>query len=155
MISQYRPTPRRTYADDYAYGKEGESKTLPILNKFFNTEMIEQSRYSPFDFICKNNTIFFELKTRKCKHDTYPTLWINWDKVQTAKEASRTNPDRRYYFAFNLYDGIWYIRYNEELFDKFDDGYFQRRDRDVIQPEQHIVHIPVAYLTQLFCVDIV
>lgn len=155
MISNYRPTPRRTYADDYNFGKKGEKETLPILNKFFNTEMVEQSRYAPFDFICKNNTIFFELKTRKCCHNTYQTLWINYDKVRQAKEGLRNNPDRKYYFAFNLYDGIWYIQYDEEVFSKFKEGSFQRRDRDVLQPEQHILNIPVEYLRQLFCVDIV
>jgi hypothetical protein len=144
---------RRTYAGDYAFGKAGEAQTLPTLNRYFNTEMVEQSRYAPFDFICKNNTIYFELKTRKCKHDTYGTLWINYDKVSQAKEGIKTHPERKYYFAFNLQDGIWFIEYNEELFSKFNDGYFQRRDRDVIQPEQHILNIPVEHLRQLICED--
>jgi hypothetical protein len=143
-------TVRRTYAGDYAFGKQGEATSLPKLNKYFSTEMVEQPRYAPFDFICKNNTIYFELKTRKCKHNTYPTLWINWDKVQTAKAALRTNPDRKYYFAFNLYDGIWFIQYNETLFDGFSDGWFQRTDRDTNDPPQHILNIPVEHLSELF-----
>jgi len=148
-------TVRRTYAGDYAMGKAGENTTKPTLERFFKTEMMEQPRYAPFDFICKNNTIYFELKTRKCKHNSYPTLWINYDKVEQAKAGKKAHPDRRYFFAFNLYDGIWYCEYDEEIFSKFSDDWFQRQDRDVIQPSQHILNIPVEYLTQLFCVDIV
>ena len=136
----------RTYAGDYAFGKAGEEQTLPTLNKFFKAEMVGQGRYAPFDFIDTNNTIFVELKTRNCSHNQYPTLWINYDKVATAKSALRTNPERKYYFAFNLKDGIWYAPYDEELFSTFTDGWFQRRDRDTNDPPQHILNIPVEHL---------
>jgi hypothetical protein len=139
----------RTYAADYAFGKAGEERTLPILNTHFKTEMVGQGRYAPFDFINRNNTIFVELKTRKCRHNQYPTLWINYDKVMTAKAARTTAPDRQYYFAFNLEDGIWFAPYDEELFSTFSDGWFQRRDRDTKDPPQHILNIPVEYLQQI------
>jgi hypothetical protein len=69
--------------------------------------------------------------------------------VAQAKAAKRSNPERKYYFAFNLKDGIWYCPYDETLFDTFKDGYFQRRDRDTNDPEQHILHIPVEHLREI------
>lgn len=140
---------RRTYAGDYAMGKAGETTALPLLNRFFQTSFNPQPRYAPFDFICKNTTLFFELKTRKCRHNTYPTLWINVEKVELAKKGKRENPDRRYFFAFNCYDGIWYIEYDEQLFNAFTDEWFQRTDRDINDPSRNLLNIPVEHLRQL------
>lgn len=140
---------RRTYAGDYKMGKAGEIATLPLLNQYFKTTFNQQPRYASFDFICINNTIFFELKTRNCRHNSYPTLWINFEKVEIAKKGKQENPDRRYFFAFKLTDGTYFVEYEEELFKGFTDGYFQRTDRDVNDPPRHILNIPVEHLRQL------
>ena len=140
---------RRTYAGDYAMGKAGENATLPLLNQYFQTTFNQQPRYSYFDFICKNNIIYFELKTRNCRRNSYPTLWINYEKVEIARKGKRENPDRRYFFAFKLSDGVFFIEYEEQLFKGFTDGWFQRTDRDVNDPSRHILNIPVEHLRQL------
>lgn len=143
---------KRTYNNDYNFGKQGEIEVNPILNTFFNTTMIHQKeRYALYDFISSDNNIYVELKNRNCNSNTYKTIWINHNKVLTAKEGKRSNPARRYFFAFKCYDGIFYIEYDEALFDTFTENYFQRQDRDIIQKEVHLIDVPTEKLIKIIC----
>ena len=139
----------RTYAGDYQYGKTIEAKCKPHFEKELGIELIEQPRYSFFDLIDANNTIYVEVKGRNAYYRSYPTLYMNKDKILIAKENKITNPTRRYFFAFHLHDGIFYTEYDAERFDSYGEDTVQRWDRDCLQPPTTIVHIPVGDLKHL------
>ena len=138
--------------EDYAFGKKGEATALPILQTALQTDLKPEPPFSSFDFANGNHTVFCELKTRKCTHDRYGTLIVNESKVLTAKQGLEDNPDRRYIFAFQCLDGIWYIEYEPSLFETFHNE--QRFNDDEGQRVQRVLHIP-AELLHTFSIPLV
>lgn len=131
------------YNQDRSFGIAQEENTFEKLKTKFGEDLEKiPSRYSVFDF--KNKGCYVELKSRRCKKDTYPTTMIGENKL---KNASKRETDT--FFAFNFEDGLFYWKYNKEDIDagkvtfkeggRFDRGRVEKSlyayiDKEILQP---------------------
>ena len=70
---------------DYQLGEIGEKNTLETLREYWGDGVKQfTNKFSPFDFYKKDEngqlTHLWELKTRRCNIDTYPTLCFGLSK---------------------------------------------------------------------------
>lgn len=132
--------------DDLLYGLSNEVKHIPTFNEFFGTTFTRQAGYSVMDYVANNNTVYLELKTRRITYNQYPTILVGQNKIDFCKDHSKT-----YYFAWAMNNGIYYIKYDKEVFDTFDvEVGFQRGDRsDCYDRPSDVVHVPMNLLTKL------
>jgi hypothetical protein len=94
---------------DLKFGFAQESQVIDKLSTHFNETCEPTSRYCRYDAI--SPTKKFEIKSRRNKHDTYPTTLIPVDKTEIEGEL---------YFVFNFTDGLYFIEYNKERFEKYE-----------------------------------
>jgi hypothetical protein len=122
---------------DYTYGIDKEQSLIKELSKEFGDLKKQSNKYSLFDFY--NNDCFVELKSRRCRHNTYPTTMVGNNKLNYAKK----NPEVKYIFAFNFEDGLYYhvIDITKEYIIR-EGGGFGR----AIKP---YVYIPIEELTKI------
>ena len=93
---------------DLQFGLEMEDKILTLLKEKVNKNIIKTSKYHSFDYCDASNNTFYELKTRRNKHDAYPDTMCGYCKLKFAKE----NPDNKYIFLFCFTDGLYYHKWN-------------------------------------------
>ena len=127
----------RTFKEDYSKGLEAQKKLLPILQDFFKDETIKETtnNFCSHDYIGFNKKL--ELKSRFIKHNQYPTAMIGYNKLPT------TETEEKFIIIYNYQDGIYYIEYNKEQFNKYDKNFFQRTGRtDKIDTSNKVVYIP-------------
>lgn len=124
------------YEFDYQYGSKSETEVKPILEKIFG-ELQTGDRYSKYDF--SNERYSIELKTRKNKYDTYPTTMITKNKI--------VDDSKKLILAFKFTDGLYYIEYDKQLFDKFNTRMFSRAYQK--WDEKPHIYIPIEYLTRI------
>ena len=129
----------RTFKDDYDFGTQKEDDITTTLNKFFNDELIKpENKKSKYDF--KGKETYYEVKSRTNKYDEYPTTMIAQNKILTGNQI----------FVFNFTDGIYYIKYDKEIFDKFEKKLFKRSYRpDIKTFESLYIYIPIEQLTKI------
>ena len=141
------PASRPTQRDDLEFGTKSELTNHEILEHFLNTTLNRKGGYATFDFEDPTKTVFVELKTRRIKHDAYPTTMIGLNKIQFC-ELER---DVDYWFAYCYTDGIWVIKYDRELFSNFEVSHdFKRSERpDARNNADSVVYIPIQYLTNV------
>jgi hypothetical protein len=126
----------RHFQNDYIYGKEQEAQILPLLKEYFNDDINQNiKQYAQYDFY--NNQYNFELKSRKNLSTTYPTTMITKNKLK--------DNNKELILLFNYIDGLYYIKYNEEDFNKFESKLFKRFGVTA-EPLEH-VYIPIEKLT--------
>jgi hypothetical protein len=101
-----------SYEKRYNYGKEKESEVLPKIKQFFKDDTIIQSekRYEKYDY---KGLKLYELKSRDCGLNSYPTTMIPVDKC--IKDII---------LLFNFNDGLYYIEYDETNFSKYEQKRF-------------------------------
>ena len=92
-----------------------------IKDKFADNLKQDTDQYALFDF--NNDKTFIELKSRRCKHDTYHDTMIGMNKVYRARE----NPDNEYIFCFNFTDGLYYFKHSDTY--KYSIRFAGRNDR--------------------------
>tara|TARA_B100000470_G_C19594264_1_gene303632 strand:- start:139 stop:561 length:423 start_codon:yes stop_codon:yes gene_type:complete len=98
------------YYIDLQFGLDSEKKTKPLIEQFLNTNLnIYDNRFSTFDFY--NDLYLIELKTRRCKHNTYADLMMNINKYNTGINEIKNNKKHIYYF-FKFEDGLYYYKQN-------------------------------------------
>ena len=88
---------------DLQFGLEAEDKVLSILQNKINTNITKTSQFHLFDYLDSSNNIYYELKTRRIKHDTHPDTMVGYNKLKFAKN----NPQYKYVFVFNFTDGLF------------------------------------------------
>mgnify|MGYP003114581924 FL=1 len=98
---------------DYNKALENEIKLKPIIEKYFNLELIHTERYDIFDFYDDNN--YFELKCRNCNSNKYNDLMMNVNKWN--KGIDYINFNKNVYYVFEFYDGLFY--YKQDINDDF------------------------------------
>lgn len=136
---------RPTLANDLAYGTGNEKTQLKILENFFKKPLTRRGGYSTFDYD-DGATLFVELKSRRIRHNKYPTAIIGANKVEVAK----ANPTRSYWFCYAYEDGVFGIQYSKELFDTFECTDYSRGEReDYHNRPQSCYFIPSEYLQKL------
>jgi hypothetical protein len=111
-----------TYLQDCKFGFENENNNIDILNKFFKTEFIKNTRYSIVDFINKDNNILIEMKSRRIPHNKYETCIIGQNKI----DFFNKNLNSECYIVYCYSDGLFYIKYDKELFNNFKNDNFKR-----------------------------
>lgn len=138
---------KRSQRADLEFGTKSELTNHEVLEGFLNTTLNRKGGYSVFDFEDPTKTIFVELKTRRIRHDQYPTALIGLNKIQFC-EYER---DVQYWFVFCYTDGIYAIKYDRELFGSFETSHdFVRGERtDCATREQSVVYIPVEHLVKV------
>jgi len=137
---KYKPM---SFEKDYAFGLDGERSVIGKMSSYFGAELTKTDQFNPFDF--KNNTMCIELKKRRNKKDAYPTTMVGANKVKIAEQDTS---GKKYVFAFNFTDGLYYIEYDRELFSSFEISEGGRCDRG--RPEMNdYCYIPVSLLKPL------
>lgn len=128
--------------EEYEFGKQSELDNLTNLRKL-NPNLKEiKNKFAPFDFVDDTNTVYVELKTRRNKRNQYPTTMVPESKIKKIVVGNT------YYFAFKFTDGLYYIKYDKEIFDSFEIKQGGRYDRG--RPEvENYCYIPVELLQPL------
>ena len=131
-----------SFSNDYAFGKTHEERSLIKLCRFFNEEIFPTTQYCKWDY--ESATAIYEMKSRTVSSNTYEDVMINYSKIQPF------NNKKPQYFLFNFTDGIFYIKYNEDLFMDFELKVFKREGRsDYNDRPQVVCHIPIKNLTKI------
>ena len=131
--------------EDMNFGLKSEENNKAVLETFFHCGLKKTGKYDPMDYVDDNQTIFIEMKTRRINHNQYPTALIGKNKVDFCKTSNATC-----YFVYVYLDGMFYIKYDPELFATFDCHDYQRGWREGgIAPVSPYVFIPHENLSPL------
>ena len=134
-----------TQSADLAFGTRNEDTIKNQIESIAGTPLIKQGGYSVMDYTNDAKTVYVELKTRRIKHDDYPTALIGANKIEFCSD-----PTKNYFFVFCYSDGIYYIKYDASLFNTFErsDNYYRGERADCINNAQSVFYIPIGRLTQ-------
>ena len=129
---------QETFSKDNIMGKVNEDKVYNIINKYWKDRQITKSNdlYSNYDFY--DSKYKYELKSRRCEHDKYPTTMIPEMKCH-----------KRTYLLFLFTDGLYYIRYKKDIFDKFNKKMFVKNRCDKQDVMKYYYYIPIEYLKKI------
>ena len=104
------------YEIDKNYGDECEKIVIVKLQNFFNNTLTKLDYYDNFDFIDDKQEIYIELKSRRCKINTYDTTMVGMNKINIAKILTRKKKNVYSYFYFTNIDysasELYYWKYN-------------------------------------------
>jgi hypothetical protein len=126
---------------DLILGNMKEDYIVDVIKTHFNLNTLTKlSTYNPFDFYNKENDIYFELKARRVKHNTYKTTMIGLNKYLEAQKLKTV------YFIFSFEDGDYYYKYNKD--DKFEIAIGGRCDRNKAEYKDY-VYIPITKLIKI------
>ncbi len=126
---------------DLILGNMKEDYIVDVIKTHFNLNTLTKlSTYNPFDFYNKENDIYFELKARRVKHNTYKTTMIGLNKYLEAQKLKTV------YFIFSFEDGDYFYKYNES--DKFEIAIGGRNDRGKLEYKDY-VYIPTNILIKI------
>jgi hypothetical protein len=128
---------------DIKEGLEKEKIIKPVLEKYFNIALEEQSKFSLFDFVGSN--IYIELKSRNNKKLKYPTTMVGYNKVKEGFKLIEQG--KEIYFVFNFTDTLSYYK----LDDTFSIDWVKlggRQDRG-FNEQNNYVFIPVDKLKDI------
>jgi hypothetical protein len=131
----------RSLASDYHFGRRQETLVLPRIRQYFDdTIEADENVYSRADF--NGQKFKYELKSRTNTYSAFPTTLLPEDKVFTENQV----------FLFNFTDGLYYIKYDKDVFDTFEKKMFRRRQRsDHNDVEKMYYYIPITALTHIDC----
>jgi len=119
---------------------------IPKIEELVGEAVARQGGYNIMDYTNASKTIYAELKTRNISSTRYLTAMVGKNKVEFCNDPTKT-----YYFVFCYTDGVFYIKYDKDLFATFyEENDFMRGERaDCVNRPQRIVHIPRSKLTAL------
>lgn len=139
-------TEERSLENDLMFGGQNELSAISLLNTYFNTTFrntkdIYNTPYYQYDFENEDKTICIEMKSRRNRHNTYPTTIVPVSKVN--------NTINRYVFVFHFTDGIYFIDYNKDLFDTYETRMINTYRKGIVDvPKLHFC-IPITDLTKI------
>ena len=118
--------------EDYQFGFKNEKQLKNKIEEILKCSLEETSRYNSFDFINTLLKIFVELKSRRISKEQYSTTFINYQKIEKINQLGLRkglDSNNNYYFFFNYTNGLYYIKYDKQLFDTFQkkDTFLQKR----------------------------
>lgn len=95
---------------DCNFGIPQEPTVISKLSVHFMEDIEQEGNpYSRWD--ARSETTKYEIKSRRNTHDKYPTTIIPVDK---------TTVSGRLVFVFNFTDGLYYIVYDKQQFDRYE-----------------------------------
>jgi hypothetical protein len=123
---------------DYNMGKINEDRVYNIIQKYWDERQISKSsdQYCNYDFY--DSKYKYELKSRRCDHNKYPTTMIPEIKC-----------NKRTYLLFLFDDGLYYIRFNKYRFEKYDKKRFVKNRDDKQDVMKYYYYIPVEDLKKI------
>jgi len=125
---------------DYDFGIKSQIDVFPKLSAFFGGNITPTThKLDPWDYIGED--CVYELKSRCVSYSKYPTTIMGFDKIK--------NIDKKMVFLFNFTDGLYYIRYEKELFDTFEVEVFRRYRVGVNDKEKAYIYIPIEHLKRI------
>ena len=117
---------KMSFKSDYAFGKAKEEENKEKLEKKFGIKLNHiEDKFSLFDFVSEDGKIYVELKSRNIKHDDYTTALIGANKADFIEDKEGIEA----YFCFCYTDGLYYIKYDKDVFANITRKDFQRRER--------------------------
>jgi len=136
----------RTQKQDLAVGLASERTLKGRIEQLVGEPLTLLGGHSVMDFANQSKTIFAELKTRAISSLNYPTAIIGKNKVEFCND-----PTKHYYFVFCYRDGLFYIKYDKDVWANFEeDNEFVRGERaDCVNRPQRVVKIPRELLVAL------
>ena len=125
---------------DLSFGLKKEKEVLKLLKSRYKEKTINQnSKYSTFDFETEDGSMQWELKSRRIKSTTYPTMMLSYQKIKKAQEDLGK---KKSIILFYLNDGLFEWEYDPNGFEIAMGG-TTRRNCD----ERHLCgYIPVKNL---------
>ena len=142
---------------DLKMGDQGEKICLDFLNVLYKNEVKKyKDFFYPFDFYKVdddgNTDMIFELKTRRCDINQYPSLCFGKSKIEFALEKRKNNPNLRIMFLWLLKDKQFYCwEYGDEKTDEFYYGEIANYKRN--QKPSEAIFIKTEYISQLQSID--
>jgi len=121
----------------------GELNEDYIKDYFLSNWLIKLTKTEdnhPMDFTDEYGD-YYEVKSRNCNHDKYPTTMIGVNKFEFAKLT-----DKNVLFIFCFKDGIYGYEYT--IYNNFKRGMGGRRDRGKDEIKQY-VYIPIDKLFKI------
>ena len=97
----------KTIKSEYAFGNKAEIELEKLMYDTFGV-IRNKNKYEVFDY--ESNETLVELKTRRCKSNSFTDTMINASKIE---EANKTN--KECYFVFKFLDGVYYWRFNKDI----------------------------------------
>jgi hypothetical protein len=119
-------------------GKINEDKVFNMIRKFWSNRQICKAinNYSNYDFY--DSKYKYELKSRRCDHDKYPTTLIPEMKCH-----------KRTYLLFLFNDGLYYIRFRKNQFEKYEKKMFVKDREDKKDVCKYYYYIPIEDLKKV------
>ena len=101
---------------DLSFGCEKEENIINLLREYFHSNNIEKmkDKYCIYDAEDISTSTRYEIKARRHKFATYPSTIISYKKRNGATKGTKL------LFVFGFTDGLYYIKYDEELFNTFE-----------------------------------
>jgi hypothetical protein len=122
------------WTNSFKYGIEQQKIVLPIIQNYFNREIIEHTeQYSKYDF--SDDKYNYELKSRTNNLNKFPTTMITLNKIDKSKPLI---------LLFKFTDKLTYIEYDETLFNTFEVKKFSRAN--LKYDEKLHIYIPIEHL---------
>lgn len=117
---------RKLNKEDYSFGLKNERELKNKIEEILKCKLVETSRYNSFDFVNALLKLYIELKSRRISKEQYSTTFVNYRKIEKINKMDSNN---NFYFFFNYTNGLYYIKYDKELFDSFEkkDTFLQKR----------------------------
>jgi hypothetical protein len=136
-----------SFATDYAKGTASEQQHQATLESWVGEPLqstgVRYSRFHPVDF--EGQGCWVEVKTLDCCSTTHEALMMPWRKVAFAADAKKP-----VYFVYALQDGLFYIRYDPDVFVDLPVRMYQRPPRhDRTDPPQPYCYIPARLVRPL------
>ena len=131
----------RSFKNDYKFGLNNENKILSIINHYFVQTIIKSPIYNTvYDF--ESDTTLYELKSRTNAYKKYNETLLGFNKI--------IEGDKKQVFLFSFTDGLYFIEYNEAVFNKFTKKNFVRNARaDYDDKPKQYIFIPITHLIKI------
>ena len=137
-------------------GSVEEERLKVIIEKKFKVSLKKLDQFNPMDFVC--DKFFVEIKSRRNKHDAYPTTIIGKNKIDYAKkylfsfnQFSWEEDKFKVLYVFAFTDGDWFIEqkeHNDKWVDDCEVKGITRKDGVGTKDKEHIC-IPIELLSPL------
>jgi len=132
--------------NDIIFGEKSEGTLLNRIEGLVGQPLARQGGFNIMDYTNANKTVYVELKTRRIRHDTYSTAIIGKNKIDYCSD-----PSKEYYFVFSYLDGVFYIKYDDQLFSSFEvqNDFWRGEREDCVNRAQCVVLIPTKLFLQI------
>ena len=129
-----------SFKKDLQLGLKSESNVFNILKRSF-PDIKSTNSSCIVDYISNENKLIFELKTRNCYKNTYPTTIVGNNKLIYADK----HKEYTLILLFKFIDGLFYCKYDQDLEFQIE-PYVRNARTDYIDKKKDYVFIPLSQL---------